>query len=112
MTDRYPQGAVVVGPDPFCRSGTRPYLVASNDSHPFAGEEYVGAVVTTTERERAVPLSGSYTEGGLPRESFVSPWSLITLKHEALDKHVAQVSAEVVGTVAEAVHGYLAVTAE
>ena len=110
MSDRYEQGAVVVARDPFGGGATRPYLVVSNDSHPFGDEEEVAVVITTTERDRAIPLTGEYVEGGLPYESFVSPWSPVTLKHGIIDKRVAHVSNEVVGNAADALYGYVTPT--
>lgn len=67
---------MVVAWDPFGDGTHRPYLIISYVDHPFLGEEYVAAVVTTTERDRAVPLADdSFTEGSLPRCSFISPWN-------------------------------------
>lgn len=106
MSDRYEQGAVVVGADPFGRGNKRPYLVVSNDTRPF-GEEDVAVVITTTERDRAIPLAGEYVEGKLPYESFVSPWSPVTLKHAAIDKRVAHVSRAVLDDVADALYSYV-----
>jgi len=103
----YEQGAVVVGADPFGRGNKRPYLVVSNDTHPFGEEEDVAVVITTTERDQAIPLAGEYVEGKLPYESFVSPWSPVTLKHAAIDKRVALVSRGVLDDVADALYGYL-----
>jgi hypothetical protein len=52
----YRRGDVVWHPAPF-RDGGRPYVVLSDDDHPFYGEEYIVVGVTTTERERAVALT-------------------------------------------------------
>ena len=110
MSDGYEQGAVVVASDPFGRGDARPYLVISNDSHPFGDEEEVAVVITTTERDRAIPLAGAYVEGGLPYESFVSPWSPVALKHEMINTRVAHISSEVVGEAADALYGYVTPT--
>lgn len=107
MSDRYEQGAVVVGIDPLGRGNKRPYLVVSNDTRPFGEEEDVAVVITTTERDRAIPLAGEYVEGELPYESFLSPWSPLTLKHAAIDKRVAHVSRAVLDDVADALYGYV-----
>jgi mRNA-degrading endonuclease toxin of MazEF toxin-antitoxin module len=110
VSDRYEQGAVVVGEDPFGGGTKRPYLVVSNDTRPFGDEEDVAVVVTTTERDRAIPLAGEYVEGELPYESFVSPWSPVTLKHAAIDKRVAHVSRAVLDDVADALYSYVTPT--
>lgn len=83
------------------------FLLVSSTSHPFHGEEYLVAVVTTTERNRAIPLDGGYTEGGLPEQSFVSPWSLVTLKDDRISKRVASVAERVLVAVADTIADYL-----
>ncbi len=102
----YGQGAVVVGIDPFGRGSRRPYLLVSNENHPFHGQEYVATVVTTTPRDEAVPLS-EFTEGGLPKESYASPWALVTLKNRYLTKRVASVPDETLGAVVRSAMSYL-----
>lgn len=63
----YPQGGVVLAHDPFGDSSNRPYLLLSDDRHPFHGQEYIAAVVTTTARERAIHLEAdSFEDGSLP----------------------------------------------
>jgi len=104
----YPQGAVVVGVDPFGGAQRRPYLLVSNSTHPFHGEEYLAALVTTTEREQAVPLAGTYVEGGLPYDSYVNPWNLLTLKETAIEKRAAQASEDVVAATVDGLTDYVA----
>lgn len=63
----------------------RPWVVVSNDRHPFDHEECVVAAVTTTERDGAVSLDDAdFTTGGVPRTSYVSPWFLATRKRAGL----------------------------
>lgn len=58
----------------------RPFLVVSDDSHPFHGEEYVGLTVTTTEHERAHPIETADWElGSLPKQSYIKPWNPVIL---------------------------------
>lgn len=101
----YAQGSVVLAPATF-KSGVRPYLSVSNRQRPFYGERYTVAVVTSTERERAVELSEqSLTEGELKTyPSFVSPWSLHVFPDREIRKRVAQISEETMRTVAEQIH--------
>lgn len=104
----YPQGAVVIAPDPFGTGSERPYLLPSDDRHPFHGQEYIAAVVTTTERENAIPLEeDSFEEGSLPRQSYVSPWNPVTLKAFQIDKHVATVPETVVDDVVAELNTYV-----
>lgn len=88
MSRPYPRGAVVVGPDLVGPRNKRPYVLLSDDLHPFYGEEYTAVPVSTTPRELAVELSEEcFGEGGLPRRSFAGPWNVVTLKHAMLSKH-------------------------
>ena len=97
-----------MGRDSFGAGNDRPYLIVSNDSHPFHGKEYVVTVVTTTERHRAVLLSeDSFTEGSLPRRSFVSPWNPVTLKDQLIEKHVASIPGNVADEVVSELSTYV-----
>lgn len=80
----------------------------SDDRHPFHGEEYVVAGITTTERTDAVELAEEdWAVGGLPRTSFASPWFLTTLKHARIDRGVGSITADRCTTVLDAVREYL-----
>ncbi|MFB6228142.1 MAG: hypothetical protein ABEH88_06130 [Halobacteriales archaeon] len=51
------RGAVIEYPAIFAfESYPRPYVIASGDTHPFHGEEYVGLAITTTDLDPAVPI--------------------------------------------------------
>jgi hypothetical protein len=64
----------------------RPFLVVSDGSHPFHGEEYVGLAVTTTAHDRAEPIGTADWElGSLPAESYVKPWNPVILKHPDIE---------------------------
>ncbi|MFD1632421.1 type II toxin-antitoxin system PemK/MazF family toxin [Haloplanus ruber] len=104
----YSQGAVVIAEDPFGNNPKRPYLILSNDRVPFHGQEYVAAVVTTTARSEAVDLTANRLERGrLPRKSFVSPWSILTLKEWMITKQPAQATDATVDAVRQALDTYL-----
>ncbi|WP_436906538.1 type II toxin-antitoxin system PemK/MazF family toxin [Halosimplex marinum] len=104
----YSQGAVVVAADPFGDSPKRPYLVLSNDTVPFHGQEYVAAVVTTTARDEAVELTDDrFERGRLPRTSYVSPWSVVTLKDWMVDKQPAEATDAAVDEVRRELNAYL-----
>lgn len=103
----FERGHVVWHPGLFRDSG-RPWFVVSDDRHPFHGEEYLVAGITTTERPDAVELGEcSWSVGGLPRTSYVSPWFLTTLKHAAIDRGVGMVTAETLETVVGDIVGYV-----
>ncbi len=64
---------------------TRPWLIISNDNHPFQGSEYVVLGMTTNPRSEGVRVQRSdWVDGGTPKTSFVSPWFAMTLKHADL----------------------------
>ena len=45
----------------------------------FYGQEYVAAVITTTDRPETIELTANRLERGrLPRTSYMSPWSVLT----------------------------------
>lgn len=98
----YRRGDVVWHPAPF-RDGGRPYVVLSDDTHPFYGEEYVVVGVTTTERERAVALAPeTWTEGGAPKQSWVSPWYVLTVKHATITDRLGRLTLEATDRIASA----------
>ena len=101
----YAQASIVLAPATF-KHGVRPYLIVSNQNRPFYGDRYTVAVITSTERQRAVELAAtSLTEGELKTyPSYVSPWSLHVFPDQEIVKRVAQVDEETVDTVATKIH--------
>lgn len=101
----------VVWHDGLFRGTGRPWVVLSDDYHPFHGEEYLVAGVTTVERGDAVPLpDDAWSVGGLPRASYASPWFLSTLKHARVERGVGALTEAVVGEITTLAAGYLGVT--
>lgn len=104
----YSQGAIVIADDPFGNNPKRPYLTLSNDHVPFHGQEYVVAVITTTARPEAVELTANRLERGrLPRTSYVSPWSVLTLKDWMITKQPAEATDAIVDEVRQELDTYL-----
>lgn len=104
----YPQGGVVVADDPFGASGERPYVIISDARHPFHGTEYIALVITSTERDRAIPLDeAAYEEGSLPQQSYISPWNPMTLKDWMIIKHVATLTDTVVNDAVARLNTYI-----
>ncbi|SEH40113.1 hypothetical protein SAMN05192561_101592 [Halopenitus malekzadehii] len=104
----YSQGAIVLATDPFGSAPKRPYLIVSNSSHPFHGQEYVAAVITTTPRNKAIELTPARIDrGSLPRQSFVSPWSVTTLKDQMISKQPAQATDKTVDDTRRELNTYL-----
>ena len=96
----YERGDVVWHPAPF-RDGGRPYVILSDDDHPFYGEEYVAIGVTTTERKRAVALTPeTWDEGGSPKPSWASPWYILTVKHATISDRLGFITPETTNEIA------------
>lgn len=104
----YPQSAIVITEDPFGNTPKRPYLVLSNDHVPFYGQEYIAVVITTTARTEAIELTTNRFETGrLPRTSYVSPWSVLTLKDWMITKQPAKATDATVDNVHQEMEAYL-----
>ena len=86
MTEGYTRGTVIKGPDLFADHDYRPYVCLSDNTHPFHHEEALYTAVTTTRRSAAIPLpEEDFAAGGLPRESYVNPWTVTTIRHTDVD---------------------------
>jgi hypothetical protein len=103
----FDRGHVVWHNDVFTEYG-RPWFVASDDQHPFHGEEYIAVGITTIHREPTVLLdTDAWCIGGLPRTSYASPWFLTTLKHTTIDRGIGKVTDETTQEIVTAVCDYL-----
>jgi len=91
---RYERGHVVVAADPLGDTPRRPYVIISDDSHPFAGRQYIALGISTQEYSESIPLAGEFVEGKLNRESFVSPWAVVSLRNSHIERAVARLSTE------------------
>ena len=102
MTDQqYARGAVVKGPDLLGPHDHRPYVCLSTENPPFRDEEAIYAAVTTTPRSAAIPLARTdFRNGGLPRESYVNPWVLVTIKHADMQEIEGQLTEDTVDKIA------------
>lgn len=102
MTTVYERGAVVKGPDLLADNDYRPYVCLSDHTHPFHDEEALYAAATTTRRAVAIPLTDDdFVSGGLPRESYVNPWTVVTIRHvdmECKEGHLIEVTTEKIAT--------------
>ena len=81
------RGDVVRSSDPFKlgENSQRPWLIVNNESHPFGDEHYVAVAISTKEYDDSIPLqSDIWQTGGVPRESFVSPWAVHSPRLEDL----------------------------
>lgn len=110
MSGAYTRGAVVKGPDLLADHDYRPYACLSDDSHPFSDEEALYAAITTTRRPVAVPLGdGDFASGGLPNESYVNPWTIVSIRHSDIHGEEGRLVEETVSQIADEAAGYLGV---
>jgi len=106
----YERGVVVKGPDLFGDADYRPYVCLSDDSHPFSAEEALYAAITTTQREVAVRLTDhDFATGGLPRASYVNPWTVVSIRHADIDRAEGRLVDAMTEQVATEAAGYLGV---
>lgn len=103
----FKRGHVVWHPGLF-KTDSRPWLVLNDSRHPFYGEEYIVAGITTTKREKTVKIDDKdWMIGGLPRTSYISPWFLTTLKHTDIDRGVGMISDNTVKKILDQILQYL-----
>lgn len=106
----YTRGDVVRSTDPF-KYGTehqRPWLVINNDRHPFAGEQYVAVAITTKSYTPSIPLDDPVWEiGGVPEDSYVSPWAVHSPRDEDIDHWQGRVRSSFVDDVLDRLESLL-----
>lgn len=105
------RGDVVWHPAPFKQPPReRPFLVLSDDSHPFHGSEYAAVGLTRTNRPPAVELtSGSWSAGDPDGESYASPWYVFTIKHADVIRPKGALTGDATDAVARAVASMIGV---
>ena len=110
MSVIYTRGMVVKGPDLLAEHNYRPYVCLSDDSHPLSEEEALYAAVTTTRRSVAIPLGNAdFVSGGLPRESYVNPWTIVSIRHSDIQQQEGRLDEETVTKITGDAAGYLGV---
>lgn len=98
------------GPAPY-KSGPayRPWLVVSDEAHPFADVECIGVGMTTQSHADGIHVpEGAWDRGGSRTEAYVSPWYVTTLKHRDLEDQQGVLTASIVADVTDALHEYTA----
>lgn len=101
------RGIIVVAADPFGNTPRRPYLIVSDGTHPFAGKQYIALGITTKEYAESLPLAGSFETGTLNRESFVSPWAVVSIQDIDIDRAVARVTEDLTETAVDEMTQYV-----
>lgn len=104
------RGDVVRSTDPFKLGADRqrPWLVVSNEAHPNRGEQFIAVAVSTKEYEGSLALEPDVWErGGVPRQSFVSPWAVHSPRIEDLVAWQGRVTDDLVERVVDELETYL-----
>lgn len=106
----YDRGSVVKGPDLFADHEYRPYVRLSDDSHPFHDEEALYVAATTIQRPVAIALSkDDFDTGGLPRETYVNPWTIVPLRHVDVRREEGRLAESTTVRIARDAAGFLGV---
>ena len=75
----------------------RPWLIVSNDNHPFQGSEYIVLGMTTNPRSEGIRVQDDdWVDGGTSKTSFISPWFAMTLKHADISYRIGTLQEPVV----------------
>jgi len=104
------RGDVVRSSDPFKLGADRqrPWLIVNNEAHPFGGEQYIAVAISTKAYDDSLALSEAVWKiGGVPRESFVSPWAVHSPRSEDFVAWQGRVTDAFVGQVVEELETYL-----
>jgi len=116
LPNRLRRGDVVWVEDPFGfdasdgadESTDHPYVIVSTDAHPFHGTEYLAMLITTTERADAVRIRNEdWDYGSLSKPSYISPWTVVTVKDSDLFGYQGQLKPAIVDTAVEQVPPYV-----
>lgn len=90
---------VVYGADPFKSGDTaRPWLVISNDTHPFHDEQSIVQPLTTRSwHDGLIPIPDDpRLEGGTPTPSRIVPWTVETIDHTDVRYRHGRLAAHIV----------------
>ncbi|ELZ80319.1 hypothetical protein KU306_03740 [Haloferax larsenii] len=104
------RGDVARSSDPFKLGDDRqrPWLIVNNDSHPFGDQQYIAVAISTKEYDDSLPLTDDLWEvGGVPRDSFVSPWAVHSPRKEDFVAWQGRLEEAFVDRVVEHVEEYL-----
>ncbi|WP_049970779.1 hypothetical protein [Haladaptatus cibarius] len=104
------RGDVVRSSNPFKlgEDSQRPWLIVNNESHPFGDEQYVAVAISTKEYGDSIPLESTvWKTGGVPYESFISPWAVHSPRIEDLVVWQGRVTEEFVGRIVDSLETYL-----
>lgn len=106
---RFQRADVVRHPAPFKDPPNyRYFLVLSDDSHPFHGEEYAVVALTSKQRPEAIEIGADdWLFGGPPGDSYASPWYVFTIKHADISNAQGSVTDAMANAIAREASSHL-----
>lgn len=88
-------------------SAYRPWVIVSDDSHPFPTEECIALAMTTKRHREGIPVPDrAWAEGGSKRDASISPWYVTTVKLDDLDRQQGVLDEGIVDEAVAALHEY------
>lgn len=99
----FQRGDVVWHKAPFKNDTKRPFVIVSDSSRPFHGEEYTVVGLTTSPKSETIQLeSTDWLFGELERRSHASPWFAFTIKHSRIAAPQGSLTEEATDQIAKA----------
>lgn len=99
MTSDLERCDVCYGADAFKGADySRPWVIISNESSPFQGEQYIVLALTTRSwHDGLVRIpDDAWIEGGTPKSSSIVPWSVETIDADDIEFRQGRLEAELV----------------
>jgi len=103
------RGEVWWGPAPHKSSPSyRPWVVVSDETHPFSQTECIALAMTTQEHEGAIRVaSDGWRGGGSNKQSYISPWYVTTIKYRDFDRQQGKLTEDVVSRAVKSLFRYV-----
>jgi mRNA interferase MazF len=111
----FDRGTLVYAADPFKDTDTgRPWVIISTSGMPFQGEQYIALTLSTkTWYKERIPIdTDDVIEGGLPEDSSILPWAVLSLGPEEIDRELGALHEDIVDDAATTLSSYLGILPE
>ncbi|MWV40520.1 type II toxin-antitoxin system PemK/MazF family toxin [Natrialba sp. INN-245] len=106
----YDRGTIVFADDPFKGAdASRPWLLIGTDETPFHGEQYIALMLSTkTWYDERVPIDDDdIVDGGLPKDSSILPWAVVSIDEARIDRELATLDERLVDEVSRRLGSYI-----
>lgn len=102
------RGEVWWGPAPHKAAPSyRPWVIISDDSHPFSHTECIALAMTTQQHPNGILVAGNdWIQGGSQKDAYISPWYVTTIKYSDLDRQQGTLANAIVTRAIEELHSY------